>query len=80
MERKPRIILSVFLMVLVLLSLPILYVSLKGIVVGSFEWFPEPEDVEVKRMIWIIITVPIISFDIFAGIRIWKLLKDITSE
>ena len=73
-----RIVASIVLIVLtviLLLSLPLLYGSIYGIVVGSFDWYPREGDVEAGRIIFSIITAFILAIDSVLVIGIVKLIK-----
>jgi len=75
MGKMIRITLIALLVALLLLSLPFLYVFIRGSITGSFEWFPNSDDAAMKRGIYIICSIMIISVDVFLGIILSRLIK-----
>ena len=75
-----KTIMSIFialLIVLLLLSLPFIYISISGIIIGSFEMFPNQGDVADYRLIWTFIVSVIVFVDIFLIIGLVKLIKSL---
>jgi len=70
-------ILIVLLIALLLLSLPFLYICISGSMIGSLEWFPNPDDTAIKRGIYILCSIMILSVDVFLGIILSRLIKSI---
>ena len=70
-----RITLIALLVALVLFSLPFLYIFISGSITGSFEWFPNSDYIAIKRGIYIICSIMILSVDVFLGIILSRLIK-----
>ena len=80
MNKTVRIIFVILLAAILLLSFPFLFVSLNGVIIGSFEWYPRPEDIAAKRMVYIFISSLILIVDTIVIVKLIKLIKSIRSK
>ena len=80
MNKTVRIIFVILLAAILLLSFPFLFVFLNGAIIGSYEWFPRPEDIATKRMIYIFISFMILIVDTIVIVKLIRLIKSIRSE
>lgn len=80
MSKPLKFIVCIALALILLLSLPFLYVFITGVIVGSFETFPRQDDVAVKRMVYTFISTAILIADIFAGVGLLRIVKTMRTK
>jgi len=77
MNKTIKIVFIILLTATILLSLPVLYILISGIIAGSFEWHPRTEDILINRVIYIVCSIAVIIFSIFVCIIIKKLVNSV---
>lgn len=80
MNKPVKIIVIIFLAAVFLLSLPYLFTFINGAIIGSYEWYPRPEDIAAKRMTYIFVLALILAVDTIVGIGLIKLVKSLRSK
>jgi hypothetical protein len=73
MGRKTTILFLCVLVIVLLVTLPLLYIAINGAIAGSFDTFAN--DVGIKRAIYIFLAVILLVVDIFSTVGIVKLIK-----